>query len=129
MKWTSSLSTNPSLDAAVGEAVQALDTGGKPDLVIVFASSHHAADYGRLPELLARHLGPARLVGCSAGGVIGDGREVEEHAGLSVTAAVLPGVTVSLQHVEGRNLPEPSEVDEVYDGIRKPYDRSTSPSG
>ena len=46
------------------------------------------------------------LFGCSAGGVIGGGREVENRAGISLTVAHLPGVEMSPFHVEGDDLPD-----------------------
>ena len=66
-----------------------------PDLVVAFVSAHHESEYRLLPSLVRDALGDGHLLGCSAGGVIGGGRELEEQPGLSLTAAVLPGVTMS----------------------------------
>jgi len=98
MRWVSTVSEAPDLDAAVVEvagAVRAALDAQEPDLLLAFVSEHHRDDYERLPTLLGRHFGTGVLLGCSAGGVIGGGHEVEGRAGLSLTAAVLPGVDVT----------------------------------
>jgi small ligand-binding sensory domain FIST len=51
-----------------------------------------------VPGLVAAALEPRSLVGCSAGGVIGGGHEVEDAPGLSVTVATLPGVEITPFH-------------------------------
>jgi small ligand-binding sensory domain FIST len=48
------------------------------------------------------------VLGCSAGGVIGEGRELEGTAALSLTGAVLPGVDVHPFHVAQADLPPPT---------------------
>ena len=103
MRWTSTVSDQPGLEPAVRAAVAALRAqlgDARPDLLIVFASAHHAAQFDRIPALMAAAFESALLVGCSAGGVIGGGHEVEHRPGLSLTAAVLPGVDVVPFHVE-----------------------------
>jgi small ligand-binding sensory domain FIST len=101
MKWSSTVSTEPKLEDAIAEAVpRVLQTLGQPpDLAAVFVSEHHRDHYDRLPGELATRLHARVLVGCSAGGVIGGGREVEELPGLSLSAAVLPGVTLGGFHL------------------------------
>jgi small ligand-binding sensory domain FIST len=102
MRWVSTVSGEPDLAAAVLEAASTLRAalaGQDPDLLVAFVSEHHRGAYDRLPALVARHFGSALLLGCSAGGVIGGGREVEGRAGLSLTAAVLPDVDVIPLHI------------------------------
>ncbi len=103
MRWSSAASSAPRLEAAVDEAagpVRAGLQGTRPDLVVAFVSPHHESDYRRLPALVRDALGGGRLLGCSAGGVIGGGRELEDRPGLSLTAAVLPGVTITPFHLD-----------------------------
>jgi small ligand-binding sensory domain FIST len=101
MRWASGVSSEPDLAAAVAEAgsrLAAPTADGPADLLIVFVSPHHAGRYAELPALLSGRL-PARMIlGCTAGGVIGGGHEVEQAPGLSVTAAWLPGVDVAPFH-------------------------------
>jgi small ligand-binding sensory domain FIST len=111
MRWASAVSDEPSLDRAVadvGERLRGQLEGAKPDLALVFVGTHHAAVYDQVPDRLAAACAPAVLVGCSAGGVIGGGREVEERPGLSVTAAVLPGVDLHAFHLVSEQLPDPA---------------------
>ena len=115
MRWGSAASTAPTLAAAVDEAagsVRAALDGVAPDLVVAFVSPHHAATFDELPGLVRAALGGGLLLGCSAGGVIGAGRELEEQPGLSLTAATLPEVTISPFHLEAPERP-PTRHDEA----------------
>jgi small ligand-binding sensory domain FIST len=108
MRWGSAVSTEASLEAAVDEVARAVRPqlgGERPDLAVVFASEHHRPAYDRIPALVGASLAPGVLVGCSAGGVIGGGREIEGRPGLSLTAARLPGVTLTPLHLDGDQLP------------------------
>jgi small ligand-binding sensory domain FIST len=71
-----------------------------PDLAVAFASPHHMERYDAVPALVRAALEPRTLVGCSAGGVIGGGHEIEGDPGFSLTAACLPDVTVTAFHTE-----------------------------
>jgi small ligand-binding sensory domain FIST len=107
MRWASAASDAASLDRAVAmaaeEVARALD-GDEPDLMVAFLSSHHAAEADRLPRLLASRLGGGTLLGCSAGGVIGGGVELERRPGFSLAAARLPGVGRRPFHVEAGSI-------------------------
>jgi small ligand-binding sensory domain FIST len=108
MRWGSAVSTAASVEAAVDEVVSAVKAqlgGARPDLAVVFASEHHRQGYERIPALVRARLAPGALVGCSAGGVIGGGREIEGRPGLSLTAALLPGVTLTPLHLENDQVP------------------------
>jgi small ligand-binding sensory domain FIST len=108
MRWSSAASTAPRLEAAVEEVaaiVRGELEGAAPDLVVTFVSPHHESGYRQLPALLRGALGGGRLLGCSAGGVIGGGRELEGQPGLSVTAAALPDVTITPFHLDEPVVP------------------------
>ena len=109
MRWGSAVSNNASLQGAVEECVSSvLDglEGLRPDLAFVFLSAAHAAAYGEVPALVRRGLGDCPLLGCSGGGVIGAGREVEGGPGLAIAAAAMPEAELSLFHVENDGLPD-----------------------
>jgi len=109
MRWTSTVSEEPVIEPAVRAAATALRAqlaDVRPDLLIVFASAHHAEAFDRIPSLIAAAFGSAPILGCSAGGVIGGGHEVEQRPGVSLTAAVLPGVDVVPFHIE-QGAPHP----------------------
>ena len=97
MRWSSVLSTQADPDVAIGVAIEAIrdQLGDEPaDLLLVFVSGHSDAAWEIfLPALRYAYPG-ATVLGCSAGGVIGGGREVEGQTSISITAARLPDVAV-----------------------------------
>jgi small ligand-binding sensory domain FIST len=101
MKWSSAVSAAQRLDDAIADVTTRIQRelgDGPPDLAVVFVSPHHAPAYDAVPTLLDAALAPRTLVGCSAGGVIGGGHEIEEAPGLSLTAARLPDVGITAFH-------------------------------
>ncbi len=109
MKWVSAISEHRFLKYAVAECAREIsDALGeqKPDLIVAFVSAHHAARYDELPGLVRELFGERFLIGCSGGGVIGAGHEVEDRPGLSLTAAVLPDVNMVGFHIDNNDLPD-----------------------
>ena len=109
MDWTSALSENPVLEEAIAEcgvAIKNVVGGETLDLAVAFISPHYEDSYDRVADLMAETLGAKHVFGCSGGGVIGNGVEVEQRAGVSITAAVLPNVNVRPFHLEGDLLPD-----------------------
>ncbi len=109
MTWASAVSDLEDLTAASLECARDIlgDLGGrKPDLAVLFISSHHAPHFHDVAEMIMDRISPHVLLGCSAGGVIGGGHEVEHRPGLSITAALLPGVQLHPFHVETPQLPD-----------------------
>jgi len=84
--------------------------GQAPDLAVVFVSQQHQEHFDEVAALLAQLLSCKVLIGCSAGNVIGDGREVEDRPGLSLTAALLPDVALHAFHLDKESLP-PSAIE------------------
>ncbi|MEM1238394.1 MAG: FIST N-terminal domain-containing protein [Cyanobacteria bacterium P01_H01_bin.26] len=124
MKWASAISTHPSLELALREVIERVLTQLEvaPNLAIVFISSAFASEYSRVLPLLKGPLGGAHIIGCSGRGVIGRTpaghlAEVEETAGISLTAAHLPGVNIQGFHLSIDELPDldgsPSEWTEI----------------
>ncbi|MBI1818500.1 MAG: FIST C-terminal domain-containing protein [Deltaproteobacteria bacterium] len=112
MKWASTVSDAPQLATAIADAGAALRLqlgGATPDLILAFISAHHHGEYERVPELIAAQFGNGLLLGCSAGGVIGGGKEIEQRPGVSLTAATLPGVDVAPFHVDAGAMPTPND--------------------
>ena len=109
MKWASAASESSSLEEALDSCVESVrgGLGSEPvDLAVVFASPHHEEGYERIPGMVAKRLGAKHLIGCSAGGVIGGGHEIEQRAGFSLTAASLPGVSIKPFHLANESLPD-----------------------
>ena len=109
MKWASAISTQDSIEACIEEAAESIKTqlAGKPaDLTVVFVSPHFAAHYEKILPKLREHMEPGLFFGCSGGGIIGAGKEVEQQPAFSITAAHLPGVKVQPIRTETPELPD-----------------------
>ncbi|MBT9312352.1 FIST signal transduction protein [Leptothoe kymatousa] len=124
MKWASAVSTHPSLELALREVIERVLTQLEtaPNLAIIFISSAFASEYSRVLPLLKGPLGGAHIIGCSGSGVIGRTKvnqlaEVEDAAGISLTAAYLPNVDIQGFHLSIEELPDldspPSEWTEI----------------
>ncbi len=117
MKWVCAISDEPDLDAAFRDAADKLLgplAGADPDLVLGFASIHHRGSYAKLVELVGKEFPRSLLLGCSARSVIGADRELEEQPGLSLAAAILPGVELHPFHLAPDALPAPGAGPEAW---------------
>lgn len=116
MQWTSTLSAEPAFDDALAHAIADLEhtLDGAPDLICAFVSPHFRAHWATLGPVLRRRYPSARVVGCSGGGIIGGGLEVERRPAISLTAAVLPGVKVTPFHLAPGTLPAPTAAPDAW---------------
>ena len=108
MLWASAISTATEAAEAIGEAVEqvAAQLGShRPHVVFAFTTHAFAADHASLQARVRAEWGAALLFGCSASGVIGAGREVEDAGAVSITAAWLPNVRLVPTHLEAHALP------------------------
>lgn len=109
MQWAAAISEQTPLASAVADCAAALRrqlNGAAPHLAVAFVSPQHRESYAALPGLVRESLGAPLLLGCSGGGIIGNGQEVEQRPALSITAAALPEVTLTPFHLEGNRLPD-----------------------
>lgn len=114
MQWANALSTCPSLEAAVADAVERAASllQAPADLALVFISAAFTSEYPRLLPLLQERLSETTVIlGCGGGGIIGmtqEGQmqELENSPALSLTLAHLPGVNVKGFHVVAEELPD-----------------------
>jgi small ligand-binding sensory domain FIST len=107
MQWASAGSTEERTAAAIREAAAAVRAelgAAPPDLVVAFVSGHHRDRLREIPMLVRREFRSGLLIGCSAGGVIGGGKEIEQRPGISLTAAALPQVTLTPFHVAEEDI-------------------------
>lgn len=105
------LSTTPEpRDGAVAAARAVADelSGARIDLAVVFASGAHLAAAETTLEGVHEALRPDVLIGCGAGGVVGEGREIEDGTAVVVWAAAFEHGIASTFH---------AEVTEVDDGV------------
>jgi small ligand-binding sensory domain FIST len=113
MKWASTVSEQSRLGDAIHEAadgVRAQMGSVGTDLALLFVSPHHQEEFDGILELVQGELGSPLVLGCSAGGVIGGGREVEQSPGVSLTVASLPGIDLTAFHVAADALPDRRDV-------------------
>lgn len=109
MRWASHLSTAPSTRDAVGEAIGAVASalgGEEAQLVVVFFTPEHSPNARELAAAVSRRWPGARLLGCSASGVVGGAHERETGPALALTAATLPNVEVLPFALRGADLPD-----------------------
>ena len=109
MKWASAVARSPNASEAVARAckdVRRTLGDGPVDFALFFVAPHFREAFELLHGWIQACL-PARVVvGCSGGGVIGGGVEVEGAPAFSVIAARLPDVSVDVIHTDGLELPD-----------------------
>jgi small ligand-binding sensory domain FIST len=89
-RYAAALSLHPTPVEAVGEVAGELlerFDDNAPDLLVVFASPHHAGVFEDIVAGLGKLFDPRVLIGCVMGGVAGGRTEVEDGPGLSVFGA------------------------------------------
>ena len=89
MPFAAALSEHPIAAHAVGEVTgQVLEALGdeRPDLAILFVTSHHLRAMGDAADVVLRLLRPGALIGCTAVSVLANAREVEESPGVTLWA-------------------------------------------
>ena len=120
MKWASAVSDQGTLESAMDECLASVRKDldeASPHLGVVFVSPHFSAEYESIPRMVQEALAPRVLFGCSAGGVIGGGQEVEQRPGLSVTAAHLPEVDLFPFYLKGDELPDQDASPDAWEEI------------
>lgn len=109
MIWNSALSIEPSparaIEIAARNAVAPLQ-GTPPDIAFFFIGGYNTSDYEKAGAAALDATGARHLLGCTAGGVLGGGHEVERRPSVSVTVASLPDVALKLFHMETDDCPD-----------------------
>jgi small ligand-binding sensory domain FIST len=123
MKWATAISRKTSFESAVLECAEGVTRGlgpGPASLALAFVTPHFANFYPRLYDLVDRYLEPGTLLGCSGGGVIGGGEEVEHAPAVTLVAARLPDVRIEPFHLGGPlpDLDGPPDAWERLVGVR-----------
>lgn len=101
MDWTTALSRDDDADAAAREAIAAVSgaLGRAPQLVLAFLSRAHRGRARAVGAAIRRAWPGATLLGCTGGGVIGGGLEIEGAPGLALLAGTLSGVEIHPFHL------------------------------
>lgn len=99
MPFSAALSRHPSAPDATAEVVgQVLEQGVEaPDLAVVFCSAHHVAAFEDIVGTIRTLVQPSRLVGVTAGGIVGGREEVEDEPAVSLWLAGLGYVPAPLR--------------------------------
>ena len=103
------LSTSPDSRVAAIEAgthARAALHGATADVAFLFCTGTHLAAPEAAIEGVQEALSPPALVGCGAGGVLGDGREIETGTAVAVWAAALDGGTATTFHAAAIETPD-----------------------
>ena len=117
MKWASFVSTQETIEACVEEAVASVTRqldGKEAHLTVLFVSPHFRTQYRTIPQLLRDRMPVGMLLGCSGGGIIGGGKEIEQKPAFSLTAAHLPGVELQTIQTDTMDLPDPDTAPSVW---------------
>lgn len=135
MKWASSIcgpdglgKTRDELKRAIKECAERLKQEvDKPDLIVGFISPQFREYFESVPALVEEALGPKVFIGCSAGGLIGGGKEVEQKPCVALTAAELPDVELKPFHITNAMIPDldgPADKWEKLVGVKRSDDPS-----
>jgi small ligand-binding sensory domain FIST len=80
-------------ESAIGDALGGL-AGRRADLIALFIAPQFEGDIPRILERASDRAEDAVIVGCTAGGVIGAGSEIEDAPAIAAWAASLPAIGV-----------------------------------
>jgi len=123
MRWCSVLSKGPldgerdyasMVDEACQEVRDKLE-GKSPDLLTAFVSAKFNQYFKEIASAIQASLKPRAFIGCSAGGLIGGGNEVEEESGLVISGALLPDVKMQTFHLYDSDLPDPDDAPSAWE--------------
>src|SRR5580700_2602977 len=110
MIWSSAISREIESADALKDLLPRLRlglAGHDASALFLFVSPHHSADYDSILDRLRDEFGSLPLIGCSGGGIIGAGKEIEDRPGISLTAASMPGVKIFTKEIRDEELPDP----------------------
>ncbi|MDQ3653797.1 MAG: FIST C-terminal domain-containing protein [Chloroflexota bacterium] len=104
---TSALVAHESWAVALEHATDQVMSPGDPapDLLLLFASPRYGDDFEQLVRAARQRTGTSVLIGCSASGLLANGLEAEDQAGLAIMAWWLPDahlypVRLHQEHIE-----------------------------
>ena len=130
MQWATVAVTEDRFDRAMKAAIAELDhqlDGRAPDMVLAFVSPHHRAVWDAVPRMLGDAFSGAVCAGCSAAGVVGGGREIENASAIALVGAILPGARVAGFRVAAGDEPD-DQVDAGRWAARLPVSSGAVPT-
>ena len=103
--WVSALSSQPTWTDALEECFFKCVQLADPELVFFFVSDAFRTHFEDMHRSLLERFPKARILGCSASGVTGEGLEVEFEASLSLLVGKVPGLRAHAFHLEEADYP------------------------
>ena len=97
MRFACSITAAADVDRAIDELLADVDgslTPGMVDLVLLFVSTDFRDDFATVADRVGERFPAAVLLGCTAEGTIGQDRELERVASMSLLAASMPDVEI-----------------------------------
>jgi len=113
MRFAASVSTSADVDQALDELIEPVDgrvTPGMVDLATLFVTGHFEDDLPRIVDRVTGAFPHGVLLGCTACGTIGAGREIEDGPSMALLAASLPDVDVRPFHLDQEMLDQTETV-------------------
>ena len=108
LHFAAALSTLPKTADAVEEVCRRAgdELAARPDLAMVFFSSHHVPNAETIAAEIRRRLSVGSLLGCSGESIVGNDREIEGDAALALWLAALPDVSLHHLQLDFERTPE-----------------------
>jgi small ligand-binding sensory domain FIST len=119
VKWAAATSDEHRCVEALAEITRDLRGGlgdRPPDLGLIFATPHHDAAWPEISDALADAFPDTVWLGCSGGGTLGGGRELEGGGAIAAIAASLPGVKLHPFHLPQDDVPDSESASEFWTG-------------
>ena len=117
MKWASHVSIKNNIEECIDESIKAVRNKMGDDevhLTVVFVSPQFKDKYEEIPKLIRERMAPGFFLGCSGGGIVGGGREVENQPAFSITCAHLPYVEIKSIYSDTMSLPDQDTAPDVW---------------
>ena len=108
MKWASTVSDYPDIQKSMSQCIIGIkeELRQPPDLMIAFVSSEFSTDYDKVLELRKEMASDGVLIGCCGNGIIGAGKEIEQHPGFALAGAILPNIFLHTFQVKDTQIPD-----------------------
>lgn len=118
MPFAAAYSQSDDHRAAVGDVCRSVKESLKalPDLSVLFVSRTHAEQFESIVAAAKEQTGSRHLLACTAEGIVGSDREIEEGPAISLWSGVLPGAELESFHVQFERTPDGP----ICDGLPEP---------
>lgn len=91
--------------------------GVKPDFLVLFVSPDFKDKLELLSTYLQETLVPKAFIGCTGGGLIGGGQEVEHKSAIALTGATMPGVQLKAFHIANEAIPDLDDAPDAWEKL------------